>query len=155
GIGPSRTGTRSLADALTQLGYRTAGFVAHKTEERGKTTWFAGDFTTDSLAQYDAAVDLPMPIFYPQLDERHPGSKFILTIREPVSWVASVQRHWERWPITDDAAGRYRHMLRVAMYGIHGFSEARMKYVYETHVQNVQRYFLARPQDLLILDISL
>ena len=154
GIGLSRTGTRSLGEALTLLGYRTASFVSHKTEEQGKTTWFAGDFETDSLADFDAAVDLPIPIFYPQLDERYPGSKFILTIREPESWLASVRRHWARWPITDDSAGRYRQMLRLAMYGMHGFSAARMKSVYETHVHKVRRYFRARPQDLLVIDIS-
>ena len=153
GIGLSRTGTRSLGEALTLLGYRTASFVAHKTEERGKSTWFAGDFETDSLPNHDAAVDLPIPTFYPQLDQRYPGSKFILTVREPASWIASIRRHWTRWPITEDSAGRYRQMLRLAMYGMYGFSEARMIGVYEMHVQNVQQYFRARPQNLLLIDI--
>ena len=153
GIGLSRTGTRSLAEALTHLGYRTASFVEHKNTQLGTTTWFAGDFCTDALPDYQAAVDLPIPTFYPQLDECCPGSKFILTVRETQSWLHSVQRHWARWNITEDAEGRYRQMVRLAMYGIHGFSEPRMKHVYETHLRNVQWFFRDRPADLLVVDI--
>jgi len=153
GIGLSRTGTRSLAAALRQLGYKTAGFVEHKTARHGQSTWLAGDFGTDGLGDYEAAVDLPIPIYYPQLDLSYPGSKFILTVREPNSWMASVRRHWAKWPITDDPDGQYRQMLRLAMYGCHGFSEGRMLYVHETHLRNVKWYFHDRPEDLLILDI--
>jgi hypothetical protein len=153
GIGLSKTGTKSLSEALTQLGYRTAHYLEHRTEQRGQSTWFAGDFASDCLPGYDAAVDLPIPIFYPQLDERYPGSKFILTVRDPLAWLISVQRHWERLTITEDSRGRYRQMVRLAMYGTHGFSESRMRHVYETHVRNVHSYFRARPKDLLVLDI--
>ena len=105
GIGLSRTGTMSLAQALGQLGYRAANFVDHREARRGESSWFAGDFDTDSLSGFDAAVDLPLPAFYPQLDARYPGSKFILTIRDPETWLVSVRRHWSVTPITDDSQG--------------------------------------------------
>jgi hypothetical protein len=153
GIGLSRTGTKSLCEALGFLGYRTAHYTEHKSELRGLNTWFAGDFDTDSLVAHDAAVDLPIPIFYPELDERYPGSKFVLTVRDVDSWIASVRRHWAEWQITDDPVGRYRQMLRLAMYGIHGFATSRMRHVYQTHVRNVRWYFRGRPDDLLVLDV--
>lgn len=56
GIGLSKTGTISLFAALALLGYRAA--------------------------EHDVATDLPLAAFYPQLDERYPGSKFILTLRD-------------------------------------------------------------------------
>jgi hypothetical protein len=153
GIGLSRTGTRSLAAALRQLDYRTADFIEHKKERLGQLSWFAGNFAADALAAFEAAVDLPIPIFFPQLDQRYPGSKFILTVREPNSWIASTRRHWPRWPTAEAPDWRYRQMLRLAMYGCHGFSEARMRYVYEMHVRIVQWYFRDRPADLLTLAI--
>lgn len=153
GIGLSRTGTLSLRQALEQLGYRAAHYVDHREALRGESTWFAGDFETDSLIGFDAAVDLPVPAFYPQLDTRYPGSRFILTVRDAESWIASVRRHWSRKPITDDAQGRYRRWVRLATYGTFGFSEARMRFVYETHVRNVMDFFAGRPRDLLVLDI--
>jgi hypothetical protein len=153
GIGLSRTGTRTLSEALSLLGFRTAHYVEHKREQRGVTTWFAGDFATDSLLDYDAAVDLPIPVFYPQLDARYPGSKFILTIRDADSWIASMRRHWAAWPITDDASGRYRQTQRLAMYGVYGFAEGRLRHVFDTHRRNVGWYFRDRPGDLLLIDI--
>lgn len=153
GIGLSRTGTTSLSRALTQLGYRTAHYVELRAVHFAKETWLAGNFDVDCLANYDAAVDLPVPVFYPQLDERYPGSKYILTVRDAVSWLASVRRHWTRYLPGDDPKGSYRRTVRLAMYGIHGFAEARMKFVYDTHVRNVHWFFRDRPGDLLVLDI--
>lgn len=153
GIGLSRTGTMSLAQALGQLGYRAANFVDHREARRGESSWFAGDFDTDSLSGFDAAVDLPLPAFYPQLDARYPGSKFILTIRDPETWLVSVRRHWSVTPITDDSQGNYRRWVRLAMYGTFGFSAARMRFVYAEHLRAVTAYFAGRPRDLLVLDI--
>jgi hypothetical protein len=153
GVGLSRTGTRSLSEALIQLRYRTAHYIQHKTALRGAGTWFAGDFQSDCLSGYDAAIDLPIPIFFRQLDERYPGSRFILTLRDPIAWIASVRRHWQAWPITDDPAGNYRRTLRQTMYGTDSFSATRMLQVYHAHVRNVQRHFRARPEALLILNV--
>lgn len=153
GIGLSRTGTLSLSLALGRLGYRTAHFVDHRRVLRGQDSWLAGDFREDSLAGYDAAVDLPVPAFYVQLDARYPGSRFILTVREAGSWIASMRRHWAATPLGDDPQGEYRRRVRLAMYGISGFSEERMRQVYETHQRGVHQYFAHRPDDLLVLDI--
>lgn len=96
GIGLSKTGTKSLIGALAQCGLRTAHYVEHVRTLCGVGTWFSGDFEKDSLADCDAAADLPIAPFFAQLDRRYPGSKFILTVREVESWLSSVRKHWQR-----------------------------------------------------------
>ena len=150
GIGLSRTGTKSLSQALALLGYRTAHFVEHLKEQRGATTWFAGNFQADCLTPYDAALDLPIPTFFAQLYLRYPGSKFILTLRERSSWLASVRRHWQEWP---DGNDDYRRLVRVGTYGMHGFCELRFTHVYVAHVRNILWHFRRRRGDLLVMNI--
>ncbi len=149
GIGLSRTGTKSLSAALTLLGFRTAHFPQLRDRLAQGPHWFDGNFTIDCLAGLDAAVDLPIPVFFPQLDERYPGSKFILTVREPESWLASVERHLARRTVEGDP---YRRTVRLAMYGTYGFSRARFLYVMESHRRTVTWYFRRRPDDLLVVD---
>ena len=153
GVGLSRTGTRSLQAALTELGYATAHFVEHRDELRGLNTWFQGNFSCDSLADYDAATDLPIPIFYQQLDRRYPGSKFVLTVRDTGEWLTSVRKLWRRREIKDDPPGRYRRLVRQSMFGTCEFSEEQLKLVHEKHVQDVTGYFQGRNDDLLTLSI--
>jgi len=146
GIGLSKTGTTSLFAALDLLGYR-AGTYRHL-RALGLDGWFQGDFRTDYLTAYDALTDLPIATFFPQLDARYPGSKFILTVREMDSWLESARVHFTRPPTT--AFGRD---VRLATYGIVGFDRARFRYVYETYVRNAGWYFRERKDDLLTLDI--
>lgn len=153
GIGLSRTGSASLAEALRLLGYRTAHIVEHKNALRGQTSWFHGDFLADCLADYDAAADLPIATYFPQLDERYPRSRFILTVRDLPSWLASAEQHWQRQFDDTNAVADYRRTLRLITFGIAGFSRSRFRFVYEAHTENVRRYFRARSHDLLVLDI--
>lgn len=153
GIGLSRTGTRSLAVALRLLGFEAAHWLSHVGEQRGMNSWFRGDFTSDELVGTDAAVDLPIPIFYRELDLRYPGSKFILTIRDVDPWLVSLRRHFTRFAITEDQLGDYRKSVRLAAYGFHGFSEPRARFAHAAHHEGVFRYFAERPEDLLVLDV--
>ncbi len=146
GIGLSKTGTTSLFAALDHLGYRAATY-RHMRELRLED-WFRGNFETDYLREYDAATDLPLAAFYPELDERYPGSKFILTVREIHSWLESARKHFSRPP-----ASAFGREVRVVTYGMTGFDERRFRYVYETHLRDVRRYFRHRPRSLLTLDI--
>ena len=43
-------------------------------------------------ARYDAFQDNPWPLVYRRMDALYPGSKFILTVRDPDRWVASAVR---------------------------------------------------------------
>jgi hypothetical protein len=161
GIGLSKTGTKSLIGALQQCGLRTAHYIEHVCTMRGVGTWFSGDFEKDSLADCDAAADLPIATYFAQLDRRYPGSKFILTVREIESWLNSVRKHWQRAPLKKKrihlgkkkSIEQYRRLLRLTTYGMDDFNEDRFRWVYETHLKNVQAHFANRPNDLLILDI--
>jgi hypothetical protein len=146
GIGLSKTGTTSLFAALDLLGFR-AGTYRHM-RLRGMDEWFRGDFSTDYLAGYDALTDLPLAAFVPQLDERYPGSKFVLTVRELDSWLGSARAHFAAEPETE--FGRLAHL---ATYGATAFHEGRFRYVHATHARSVAWYFRSRPDALLTLDV--
>lgn len=153
GIGLSRTGTLSLAAALSILGFRVAHWRSHVGAQRGVNSWFRGDFRSDELAGIDAAMDMPIPIYFRELDRRYPGSKFILTVRDVDPWLVSLRRHFERFDLTDDPVSEYRKVVRLAAYGTYGFSEPRARFAHAAHLQDVSRYFANRPDDLLVLDI--
>lgn len=146
GIGLAKTGTTSLFAALDQLGYRAATYRHMRT--LGLEDWLRGDFGTDYLAEYDAATDLPLAAFYPELDRRYPGSKFILTVRRIDSWLASAEPHFAREP-----ASRFGRDVRLAVNGITGFNRERFRRVYEAHVREAEAYFRKRADDLLVLDL--
>lgn len=146
GIGLSKTGTTSLFAAFDRLGYR-AGTYRHLRALR-LDDWFSGSFASEYLSEYDAVTDLPLAVYYPQLDKRYPGSKFILTVRDSESWLESARQHFTRPP-----GSVFGRDVRLATYGIIGFDRDRFRYVYETHLRNVSWYFRERPESLLTLDI--
>ena len=146
GIGLSKTGTTSLFAALGMLGYRAATYRHFRS--LGVEGWFQDDFGVDYLAGYDAATDLPLASYYPQLDSRYPGSLFILTVRDVESWLDSARRHF-----TNEPASAFGRDVRLVAYGISGFDESRFRFVYEAHLRNVTEYFRERRNSLLTLDI--
>ena len=144
-----RTGTVSCAEALRTLGYSTAHFDELKQAMGEENSWLAGDMETDKLERFDAAFDNPIPAVYPQLDQRYPGSKFILTTREQTAWLTSCEQYLKKVP----AAYEYRKLVRTAVYGMHDFNRERWEYIYRNHLANVQEYFRDRVNDLLVIDI--
>jgi len=141
-IGFQKTGTSSIGKALEILGYRTCGAVALQEQDPTKirTTAFA------NVDKFDAFQDNPWPLLYLELDQRFPGSKFILTRRDPQSWIKSVVRHF---------GNTGRPMLKW-IYGVpypKGNEEVFLER-YDKHNQDVLEYFSQRPGDLLVLDIE-
>lgn len=153
GIGLSRTGTKSLKVALTQLGYRTAHFREHLQVERGLQSWFEGDFAADDLADFEAALDNPIPIFFRELDQRYSGSRFILTTRDPSSWLESVRRLFDFVTSFDEDLHPYRLVVRERMFGTTEFDSEKLMAVYQRHHADVREYFRNRSSDLLILNL--
>ncbi len=43
--------------------------------------------------------------------------------------------------------------MRLAVYGITGWSESRFAHLYDTHERNVRWYFRDRPEDLLVMNV--
>jgi fructose-1,6-bisphosphatase/inositol monophosphatase family enzyme len=148
GIGLSKTGTSSLAQALEMLGYRTRDYP-------GLSQYVPGDLATfkpGMLDGHDALTDTPVPSFYRELDDRYPGAKFVLTVRDMDGWLKSCKKQF-----TEKHAANLtpaHHQLFVDLYGTPVFEEERFRQGYERFTSGVLEYFRDRPSDLLVLNVS-
>ncbi len=145
GVGFQKTGTSSLREALKILGYRVKD-----TSGRPLIPILKGDYkkVLRLIRNYDALEDTPWYMIYKELDERIPGSKFILTLREEESWYKSVARH----------IGLLRNASHEWIYGrgkgLPMEDKENSIRVYTNHNQEVVAYFKDRPNDLLIIDFT-
>ena len=143
-IGFHKTGTTSLEKALELLGYRVTGPNGTKDPDIAAKVH---DMADELVAKYDAFQDNPWPVLYREMDEKYPGSKFILTMRSPESWILSQVRDFglretpmRRWIYGDDA-------------GCPEGNEDVYVERYERHNREVLEYFEGRPDSLLVLDL--
>lgn len=143
GIGFHKTGTKSLASALRTLGYRVTG--PNGTLDPDIATRVHA-MARELSAQFDAFQDNPWPIVFREMDALHPGSRFVLTVRAPAAWIRSVVRYF----------GTRESPMREWIYGAGSpvGNEARYLERYEQHNAAVLAHFRARPDDLLVLDLT-
>jgi hypothetical protein len=143
-IGFHKTGTTSMAAALRILGYRVKGsFGCRDPHIAGNVLRRA----TKLAQRFDAFQDNPWPVLYKELDARFPGSKFILTVRDPESWIASQLDHF---------AKRDSQMRRwVYGAGTPRGNEATYLARLLQHEAEVREYFAERPDDLLVMDLAM
>lgn len=142
-IGFHKTGTKSLATALSKLGYSITGPNGVKDSKIAQNVY---TMAHNLVKQYDAFQDNPWPIIYKEMDKSYPGSKFILTLRDTDAWIKSIVSHF----------GRRKTPMRKWIYGI-GYPKGNEDiYIrrYEKHNKEVKDYFKNRPDDLLILDLT-
>lgn len=143
GIGFHKTGTSSLARALDLLGYNVTSSFGLMDTDIDQTVLTQA---IKIVPQFDAFQDNPWPIIYRDLDKQFPNSKFILTVRPTEQWLKSVIRHF---------AGRTTPM-RSWIYGVGDprGNEAIYKARYERHNEEVKAYFVTRPGNLLLLNLT-
>ncbi|GIX30000.1 MAG: hypothetical protein KatS3mg124_0472 [Porticoccaceae bacterium] len=146
-LGLSRTGTTSLHVALALMGFASVHYPAAAARR-----WLAGNFRAGLLADFDACLDLPTPLYYPQLDAVYPGSRFILLERDEDAWLDSVRRQWAA-ASPPGPRTQLRDVIRIAVYGVDRFNASRLRHVFRTHRRNVLEYFRGR-RDLLVLDVT-
>jgi hypothetical protein len=142
-IGFHKTGTTSMAAALRILGYRVKGSFGARDPRIAET---AVRRATRLAARYDAFQDNPWPLVFREMDERFPGSKFILTVRDPDSWIASQLDHF----------GPRDNAMRRWIYGAgtpRGNEEAYVARMLR-HEAEVREHFAGRPGDLLVLNLA-
>lgn len=148
GIGLSKTGTTSLANALTILGYKVKDCL-------GVTSYAKGDLSSIDMhifSTYDAFTDTPIPSFYRELDAQFPNSKFILTVRDMDGWKASCKKQFnQRHAATQSTAHK---QLFIDLYGTDVFDPDMFQEGYEKYTNDVIDYFKDRPNDLLIMNIA-
>lgn len=169
GAGLSRTGTRSLADALEGLGLRTI----HFDRNRLNSVLFGADPSPNFRVydDVDAVVDLPGSYFFRELMDAYPRSKVILTVRDIEAWWKSIEVHFnvvapldeERpirrrilnklgWSGKDEAFDAFRRRLRNCVYGSPVATEFLYKKKYLEHNQRV--IAATPPERLLVMDIA-
>jgi hypothetical protein len=143
-IGFHKTGTTSLEVALRKLGYRVRGSFGTKDPDIANKVF---EMACAMVPDYDAFEDNPWPILYRELDERYPGSKFILTRRPAEAWIrsqvkdfATTETPMRRWIYGEDA-------------GCPEGNEDTYIARYERHNREVLEYFRDRPDDLLVIDL--
>jgi sulfotransferase family protein len=137
GIGLSRTGTSSLSEALSILGYRSVHYPPAPN-------------LYELLDAFDAATDTPIAMSFKELDHRYPGSKFILTVRDRDKWLKSTEKLFSG-PIPLE---EWRREERRQLYGTLIFEKREFAAAYDLHLARVMEHFVDRPDDLLIMDVS-
>ncbi|KAF2245278.1 hypothetical protein BU26DRAFT_66689 [Trematosphaeria pertusa] len=112
-LGMCRTGTSSIAEALTKLGYNPHHMTSVMADRSQIPLWHEAanvTFLPDSerpthlrglppygraefdklLGDYDAVTDLPSALFWKQLIEAYPDAKVVLTNRKYEDWERSM-----------------------------------------------------------------
>jgi GR25 family glycosyltransferase involved in LPS biosynthesis len=141
GIGLNKTGTTSLHEALTLLGYRSCH-------------WQSDDFSSQVSALIDEGSPLPFEALtdvasvverFKDLDRLYPTAVFILTTRELDDWLKSRVRH-VALNRADVAAGAARHSWTT-------IDLATWRTERLMHHEAVFTHFKDRPDKLLVMDI--
>lgn len=176
-IGLSRTGTTSLCEALSMLGYKTLHFsldlfvhpeiispdLKFQNQVKLNPYWawrrkkeikaINARFNPDLLDEYDAFGDLPIPLLYQELDVKFPNSKFIYTYRDEENWLRSM-----KWLYEDGAVlwnhGLLNDELKLANYGCNEYDEEILLNSYRSHHEKVMNYFADRKEDILAINID-
>jgi Sulfotransferase domain len=161
-IGLSRTGTSSLTVALEQLGFCAVHFPADDRSQAEVHAFLSGDrgrLRLSLLDTVDAITDTPVAASFEGLDAAYPGSRFVLTVRERKSWLASCRGYWENGvePFLESHPGdpwsSYISRLSLELYGTVGFDADRFSASYDAHLARVREHFRDRPDRLLTMDI--
>lgn len=156
GVGFNKTGTTTLGRCFEALGI---GPVAEPRSPHLNYLALSdhalrrNDFTPalDAARYFRAFQDRPWNVgdLYQKLDQFYPGSRFILTEREPEDWWRSVER-WLGITHRNDSGrlARYLDHLRVDALDKSKFIDA-----YLAHNRQIKAYFAGR-DNLLVMDLA-
>ena len=147
-IGLSKTGTTSLTEALKILGFDAVHWYA--TKHAFRYTDDGGiDIDWDFFERHDAFADTPIARIYPQLDERYPDAKFILTVRDTEAWLESFADQFAAARLDPFSARLHRDL-----YGTADFDAAGYRRAFLGHGDRIHSHFARRPGQLLRLDVT-
>lgn len=175
-IGLSRTGTTALSHALDKLGIQTLHYSLdvyvqqNKLDEqlvfrpllslsRYKRWRLNKEIKAKQVKniqylfdKYQGFADLPFPKFYKELHKKYPNAKFILTHRDEIKWLKSMQ-----W-LYNDAAVIWKHgwldnEIMQWTYGTHVYDKKKLIQAYRTHLSEVSAYFKGN-KNFISLDLD-
>ncbi|MDT0559388.1 sulfotransferase [Ichthyenterobacterium sp. W332] len=145
-IGLHKTGTTSLAKALTILGYRVKDYPTIRLYGN-RFLWPRGTQIND----YNCFTDSTIIPLYKRLDKKFPNSKFILTTRSLDSWLESCAK----WPnFNETNVQKKRKIYRERILGDKNYNKSVYTQKYHEHLLDVKDYFKNRPDDIITLDVS-
>lgn len=144
-IGAPKTGTTSIHHALERIGFD------HKTWDKDLWRRYKkGDVQAvyEVAEQFDSFDDGPWnnDDLYKELDQRFPGSKFILTEREPESWIRSHEAHFSAVRLRN-----HPYLLWRRRYSQRKKQKTLKRYLDRNRA--IKSYFQDRPDDLLIMNV--
>lgn len=147
GIGWAKTGTTTLGGCLRTLGYD------HQSQNLTLVPQIMqGDFqkTLRIANAKESFEDWPWPLVYREMDAAFPGSRFILTTRDPRRWVAS----YRAMLLAELAPSPWLLAIRCQLFGVNPStaSEPELIAKFIAHNTRVVEYFQNRPDDLLVVD---
>lgn len=139
GCGLSRTGNKSLGDALRIIGYNPIKYPKS---------------INDLGTVYDAAVDITVVAWLDELNVKFPEARWILTTRDLESWLKSCDRWFSRsLDQYSQHKQAYLRYYRTLVYGTETFDPEVWQAVYRQHLERIMTKFQGRESQLLIINI--
>lgn len=177
-IGLSRTGTTSLSNILSDLGYNVIHYplqlfispelidIKYKFDRTNKILKFQERKLNKQIEKilknsnyknifqkYNAFSDLPIPLYYKDLFYKFPNSKFIYTYREEESWIKSIEWNikvgFKYWNL-----GFLEEELMLQTYGTIKFDKKKLLSVYRHHHKSVSNFFSNKNYKFLSINID-
>jgi hypothetical protein len=109
------------------------------------------DQLLEVVESHDAVSDTPVACSFRELDRLYPRSRFILTVRDIASWLASTERFFSAEPRPADS---WRREVRLRTYGVLHWDRGAFEAAYHRHYETVVAHFRGRRNELLIMDIT-
>jgi len=135
-VGLSRTGTKSLRDALGALGYKSKHYPWNPLQDAKK---------------HDALLDIPVLARLESVIERYPNAKYIVTERELDSWLQSAIRFFEHTRRTRPDLSSVVAANRLAVYGHLWPTKDQLEEAYHANAEKISR--LMKPVDHIVMNI--
>ena len=145
-IGLSKTGTHSLTEALRILGYDAVHW--NFTSRAFRYTKGGIEIDWAFFDRHDAYSDTPIARIYQQLDARFPDAKFILTLRDPETWLDSFAAQFKSRRLDP-----FIRRLHQDLYDNQDFDGELCLAAFLRHIKQVRIHFATRAGKLLEIDI--
>jgi hypothetical protein len=150
-IGFNKCGTKSIHRFLSGNGLRSVhwdgGNLARKIHDNhmdGKPLLQGYEHFDCFTDMEDVDLGLYIPVLYfKELDQQYPGSKFILNVRHIDHWITSRLNHRDYIDVSMRTLGMDREEVIE-----HWRSQ------WHQHIHSVKEFFKNRPDDLLVFDIE-
>jgi sulfotransferase family protein len=163
-IGAHKTGTTSMAEALSMLGYDVFPELLWYDDPSLQDDFYAGRYSRVAalIDRYEAFEDSPFnhSDFYVWLYERFPEARFILTVRDTANLIASHKRWYAKLHeyvlARDERLAACARMLYRTEYGQRSGidDECALARIYEARNRAVRDFFQANRAAFLELDIE-